>query len=132
MICPYCNGKVELVSGNAIYPHRSDLHDKHFWLCAPCDAYVGCHDGTTKPLGRLANTELRQAKIAAHSVFDPLWQRVNGHRRMTRNAAYGWLADQLGVSRSECHIGMMDVDRCRLVVALCNFYGPSLSKQGSN
>lgn len=128
MICPYCNNEAWLVSGNIVYPHRPDLFDKRFWLCTPCDAYVGCHDGTEKPLGRLANQELRQAKIAAHAVLDPLWKSGS----MTRNAAYQWLADQLGIPRSECHVGMFDVDRCRLVVALCNFYGPSLIKQGSS
>lgn len=117
-----------MVSGNVIYPHRSDLFYKRFWLCAPCDAYVGCHEGTERPLGRLANAELRRAKMAAHAVFDPLWR--NGH--MKRSQAYGWLADQLGIPCTECHIGEFDVDRCRLVVALCNFYEPGLSKQGSN
>jgi hypothetical protein len=102
-----------------------------FWQCAPCDAYVGCHSGTTNPLGRLANAELRQAKIAAHAAFDPLWKFhtfKDGHQSMTRNAAYQWLADQLGIPRADCHIGMFDVDRCRLVIALCRFYEEALTR----
>lgn len=128
MICSYCNNEAELVSGDTIYPHRPDLHHLRFWQCAPCDAYVGCHKGTERPLGRLANTELRQAKMAAHAVFDPLWKSGP----MTRNTAYQWLSDQLGIPRADCHIGMFDLDRCRLVVALCNFYEPGLIKQGSS
>lgn len=118
--CPYCNNEACLVGGDVIYPHRPDLRYRRFWLCAPCDAYVGCHEGTERPLGRLANSELRQAKIAAHAAFDPLWRPLNGHRRMTRKAAYGWLARELRIERENCHIGMFDVATCRRVVEICN------------
>lgn len=63
-ICPYCNKAAELVDGTAVYPHRSDLAHKRFWLCKPCDAWVGTHRDSKKhlPLGRLADKELREAK----------------------------------------------------------------------
>jgi len=64
------------------------------------------------PLGRLANAELRAAKRAAHAAFDPIWKGGD----MSRHAAYGWLAKQLGISRANCHIGMFDVDGCEAVV----------------
>lgn len=131
MICPYCNNEVELVSGDAIYPHRPDLHHKRFWLCRPCDAYVGCHEDTERPLGRLANSELRQAKQDAHVAFDALWKRTSPAGSFDRNGAYQWLADQLGIPRADCHIGMMDVDRCRLVLALCNFHERRITGEGS-
>lgn len=38
--CPYCKSAAELVGGDVIYPHLPWLHDKKFWMCAPCDAYV--------------------------------------------------------------------------------------------
>ena len=114
MVCPYCNNPAALVTGREVYPGKRWLYGKSFYLCGPCDAYVGCHDGTTKPLGRLANAELRAAKIAAHAAFDPLWQSG----RMKRQEAYGWLADQLKIAREHCHIGMFDVETCRLVVAI--------------
>ena len=114
VICPYCNSEASLVTGREVYPGRRWLYGKRFYLCEPCDAYVGCHDGTTKPLGRLANAELRAAKIAAHAAFDPLWKSG----RMTRQEAYGWLAMQLKMERNHCHIGMFDVETCQLVVAI--------------
>ncbi|MDR0480872.1 MAG: DUF3268 family zinc-finger domain-containing protein [Gallionellaceae bacterium] len=59
--CPYCDRDAQLVTGVTIYPHRDDLRRKHFWLCAPCNAYVGTHQRNRKmglsgdePLGRLA------------------------------------------------------------------------------
>lgn len=105
-----------LVSGNVVYPHRRDLGHRQFYLCKPCDAYVGVHVGTTKPLGRLANRELRLAKMAAHAAFDPLW-RGQGHKK--RKEAYGWLADTLGIEREDCHIGRFDVPLCLKTVDIC-------------
>ena len=103
------------VNGKVIYPHRQDLYDKLFYQCPPCDAYVGCHPGTDRPLGRLANAELRHAKSAAHAAFDPLWS----HGARNRKSAYVWLAQQLGIAVDQCHIGYFDLEQCRRVVALC-------------
>jgi hypothetical protein len=112
-VCPYCGANSEHVDGKVVYPHRPDLAEKRFWLCRPCDAYVGCHDGTPEPLGRLANAELRKMKSAAHSAFDPLWR--DGH--MKRSAAYKRLAEHLGLDSEQCHIGMFDVAMCAKVIA---------------
>jgi hypothetical protein len=113
-ICPYCDKTSALVNGTVIYPHRPDLSHKMFYQCVPCKAYVGCHDGTTNPKGRLADAALRAAKIRAHAAFDPLWQGG----LMKRNSAYGWLARKLGIPRDACHIGMFDVATCERVVAI--------------
>lgn len=121
--CPYCHKPAQLVDGTAIYLNRPDLAGKNFYLCDPCDAYVGCHpaqtptqngvgDGTV-PMGRLANAELRRAKNAAHAAFDPLWKSG----RMHRKAAYKWLSKALGLTSQQTHIGMFDVDQCAAVVA---------------
>lgn len=132
--CDYCDRPAKLVSGTAIYPHRTDLAHKNFWKCDPCDAWVGCHpkrtarqkgrgDGTL-PMGRLANAELRKAKQAAHAAFDALWRSG----AMRRKQAYAWLAEQIGVSVENCHIGMFDVDGCKAVVAACR---PRTTTQGA-
>lgn len=115
IICLYCGKPAALVTGDVVYPHRPDLSEKHFYMCYPCAAYVGCHPGTKKPLGRLANAELRKAKQAAHVAFDPLWR----DRKQKRKAAYTWLAKQLGIHVNDCHIGMFDVEMCRRVVEAC-------------
>jgi len=114
-VWPYCKGRALLVGGLKIYPHRQDLKDKKFYLCGPCNAYVGCHPGTTNALGRLANAELREAKMAAHAAFDPIWK--TGQKK--RGGAYAWLCDQLGIEKKDCHIGMFDVEMCKRVVAAC-------------
>lgn len=123
VICPYCQKRAQLVGGDVIYPHRPDLAGKNFYLCDPCNAYVGCHpaktatqngvgDGTV-PMGRLANAELRRAKNEAHAAFDPLWKSGAMHRK----AAYKWLSKELGLTSQQTHIGMFDVAQCAAVVA---------------
>ena len=111
-ICPYCGKFSKKVTGKEIYPHRNDLFKLCFYSCATCDAYVGTHKGTTKPLGRLANKELREAKSVAHRAFDPLWKLG----RMKRKEAYKWLAETLNIDAEDCHIGMFDIDMCEAVI----------------
>lgn len=123
--CPYCGRDAVLANGLTIYKHRPDLAELNFWLCKPCDAYVGCHPPTrynkfssVEPLGRLANAQLRKAKSSAHKVFDPIWKTG----KKTRTEAYQWLAEQLDISLDECHIGMFDVDMCIRVQTVCASY----------
>ncbi len=108
--CQYCNQKANLVDSSVIYGKSYGL----IYLCKPCDAYVGVHKGTTKPLGILANAELREWKKKAHSIFDPIWK--NG--KYTRKEAYRILADKLG--EKEVHIGESDIDKCKKIIEICN------------
>ena len=116
MKCPYCGNDAELTTGYKVYPHRLDLADLKVWACFPCDAWVGTHKNspTHAPLGRLANAELRKAKMAAHAAFDPWWKSG----RMTRREAYQKLADLMSLDPKDTHIGMFDVDQCKTVVLL--------------
>lgn len=111
-LCEYCNNAAEKVTGREVYPHRPDLYEKIIYRCRPCNASVGCHPGTDKPLGRLANQPLKKAKMAAHAAFDPLWKS----KKMKRGEAYKWLAAALGLSVDDCHIGMFDEAMCKRVI----------------
>lgn len=128
-ICHYCGKESERVTGAQIYPHRPDLHGKRFYRCpGDCGAYVGCHEGTIRPLGRLANAELREWKKRAHAAFDPIWISRFERRReedpkykkgMARGGRYKKLAELLGIPRDDCHIGMFDVDLCKRTIEIC-------------
>lgn len=112
--CPYCGGKTEWVNSIEIYKVKSY---GMIFLCNPCLAYVGVHHKTSKKaLGRIANKELRQWKMSAHSHFDALWKGKMG----MRNQAYEWLTQAMGIPRDRCHIGMFNVDQCKEVVRICN------------
>jgi hypothetical protein len=114
--CPYCRTPSALVTGREVYPHRRDLHELPFYQCAPCDARVGCHPGTTRALGRLANAELRTLRSAAHAAFDPIWKTG----KMSRTSAYKWLATQLQSPNGIVHIGEMNEAECQQVIEVCN------------
>lgn len=116
VVCPYCNQNAIMVKGNIIYPHRKDLNHLNFYLCFQCDARVGTHKGTDKPLGRLANAELRKMKSKTHLFFDLIWKS----KKQTRKQAYIWLAKKLGIDIRDCHIGMFDVHTCQKVIDICN------------
>lgn len=125
VLCDYCKKQAEYVDSSAVYRRSYGM----IYLCRTCSAWVGVHRGTDKPLGRLANAELRDWKKKAHATFDPLWQAKLKLRReqrgsdykkhWARGSAYKWLSEQLGISKKDCHIGMFDVDKCKKVVEIC-------------
>lgn len=112
-VCPYCGANAVLVHSRVVYGNGRDYGN--VWVCSnypTCDAYVGVHRSTNRPLGRLANRRLRNAKMTAHDAFDPIWKE----KILSRSAAYGWLAEQMEIPVEQCHIGMFDVGQCRKVV----------------
>jgi len=129
-ICPYCGRPSVLVDSAEVY-RRS--HGP-IWICRPCKAWVGVHqnDDKNRPLGRLANAELRSAKRGAHAAFDPLWtrkmERDGCSKGAARKAAYSWLSQQLGISFNDCHIGHFDISDCARVVEVCEPYNRALAK----
>lgn len=112
-VCPYCGRRTSLADSAEVYHGRSY---GMMYICHPCGAYVGCHRGTTKALGRVANAELRQLKNQAHEAFDRLWKDTT----MNRHQAYRWLQETMGIDAEYCHIGMFDEDQCRQVIELAN------------
>jgi len=106
-VCPYDGSATKCLDSKKQYHGRSY---GPIWVCPRCGAYVGCHKGTTKALGRLADKHLRAAKIGAHAAFDMIWKS----KKMKRSAAYAWIAEKLGITSAEAHIGMMDLEQCEL------------------
>lgn len=114
MNCPQCGAPAVLVDGRVLRPDVRKFHHRNFWTCPKCDVHVGCHKGTTEPLGTLADRETRQARLEAHEAFDRLWKFKVWN--LDRPQWYAWLADKLGLTADECHIGRMDREMCREVV----------------
>jgi hypothetical protein len=98
IFCVECDKKItpRLVYGNVVYPKSPKLAHKRFWQCVSCKNFVGCHENANKnkmrPLGVIANRELKQARIAIHNVIDPIWR--NG--KLTRSEIYASLGRELG------------------------------------
>lgn len=62
-----------------------------------------------------AGSALARARMSAHAAFDPLWKSG----AFTRGVAYEWLASELGIPVTECHMVLMDEAMCQRVVAIC-------------
>ncbi len=108
MICPYCK-KEAIWSENKIIYGRNYGISYMCYYCKPCDAYVGCHNNTRKPLGTMANKELRGWRKKAHAVIDPLW-KTNG---MKRKEVYAMLKNKFG---KDIHIGEADIGLCKEII----------------
>lgn len=132
-ICPYDKAISKLVDSIIVYKKKSY---GMIWLCAnypTCDSFVGTHPDN-RPVGRLANKELRAIRRKAHVYFDTLWRgkmkRSGCTQKEARVGAYSWLASKLGIETKKCHIGMMDVPECLRVVSICEPYYKKIIASG--
>lgn len=110
-ICPYCAGKVIFTDSAVLY---NGVSYGNIYYCTNCNASVGVHKGTNKPLGTLANSALKLKRREAHNVFDGWWRA----RRMNRTKAYEWLAEQMKLPVYQTHIGQFDMAQCDQVVQI--------------
>lgn len=128
ILCNYCGDHTDYVDSSEVYSRSYGM----IYLCKPCNAWVGVHKNTDKPLGRLANSALRDWKKKAHAAFDPLWKRKLEIRQKergsdykkayARGSGYKWLGKQMGIDSKDCHIGMFDIEQCKRVVEICSPY----------
>jgi hypothetical protein len=121
--CPYCGSGVKLQNSTTIYSKDYG----NIYVCGNypnCDAYVGTHKGTNKPLGRLANKKLRELKKKAHLYFDSIWKyrKLKTKDKNSRKLAYKWLSEQLGIDVNDTHIGYFDEETTQKVINLCYAY----------
>lgn len=108
MKCPYCGKEAEWCENKKIYG-RNYGRSYMCYYCQDCNAYVGCHNNTKNPLGTMANKELREWRMKAHSLIDPLWKTGE----MKRHEVYQMLADRFG---KQIHIGEADVENCKDII----------------
>ena len=108
IICPYCGKEAEWCENKVIYGKN---YGKSYmcWYCENCNAYVGCHQNTRKPLGTMANQELRDLRQECHKLFDQLWKDGG----MTRKEAYQFLFIHTGVK----HIAWTNKKDCQKVIS---------------
>ena len=125
-ICRYCGGAIRLVPAKNIYGdsvYKLGLEHESVYQCQNCNARVGCHKGTTRPLGNVANETLRLKRMETHKVFDAFWKS----NHMSRTQAYKWLSQQLRLPEKQSHIGGFEMDQCQKVIELCGNYGQEVA-----
>jgi len=120
-LCDYCGKPAWLANGYTVKARCAGV----VWACFECNAWIEVHADSPKlePMGRLANAELRAAKHEAHEAFDDIWK----FGIMTRDQAYVWLSEEMGLPLEACHMAWFDVDDCRRVVAIMRDYERALA-----
>ncbi|TXH35247.1 MAG: hypothetical protein E6Q98_15760 [Rhodospirillaceae bacterium] len=102
--CPYCSSAAELIGE----------HPAGAWVCTgepTCDAYCGA-DKHGRPIGTLANADLRRARAAAHMAIARLPIRLKAARRR--------IAKELNIALTDCHVDRLTEAQCWRVVEICN------------
>ena len=117
-ICRYCGGVIRLVPASSIYgesAQRLGMSEEWVNQCQNCNARVGCHKGTKRPLGNVANEVLRLKRMETHQVFDSFWKS----RGMSRTKAYRWRAEKMELPEAKAHIGGFEMEQCHRLMELC-------------
>lgn len=102
--CPFCNSDVVFTSNKELY--GKEYGNGKCYLCRNCKASVGTHNGTKRPLGVMANKEMKVLKKACHDLFDYVWKSG----KLSRGRAYSILANQLDIPQKDCHFGHFQTD----------------------
>lgn len=116
IFCCKCNELVKayLTTGKEIYPHRRDLFNLMFYKCPKCGGYVGCHKGTTDPLGVIPTQELKRERIKIHNKMDVLWKKG----QIRRKDLYKKISQRIGY---EYHNGTTKtIEECKCVLKIIN------------
>lgn len=58
-------------------------------------------------------------RARGHAAFDVLWK--DGYFK-SRNRAYKWLAEELGIPQNACHFSLFSKGECEKVIEVCNDY----------
>lgn len=106
MVCPVCNVLAEFVNDKTLYGR--DFGGRMFYHCPQCDSRVGTYEGTPIPLGSLAGPLTVELRRRCHQAFDTLWK----HGMMSRDEAYLWLANAMGLPLYAAHIGKFNNEQC--------------------
>lgn len=111
--CPYCRKPAKFMTSKKYY--GKDFQ-RNVYVCHPCNASVGTHGRSNRPLGTLANKDLRHLRKLCHQSFDTLWEGSKNTQMMTRLQAYQWLRKSLGIPKKEAHIGRLNILQCRKII----------------
>ncbi len=117
--CPYCGAEAKLRPASVVYKENTLHSDSYLFVCdryPKCDAYVGVHKDSKRPMGTLANGDLRNKRIQAHKVFDKMWKSG----LMTKWQAYKWLQGKFALNEKQAHIAMFSEYMCDQLINICN------------
>lgn len=95
--------------------------EKYLYVCSgypSCDSYIGAHKKSMRPMGTMADSDLRNKRIEAHRALDAIWK--NGY--MTKHSTYIWLQNRLNLREKDTHIGKFSYYLCEQTIRECTDY----------
>jgi len=116
--CPYCGAHAAYRPAAVVYGKSTKFADAYLYICSrwpSCDAYVSAHKKSKKPMGTLANSELRHKRILAHRALKSLEKQY----KMEKRDVYIWLQSKLAFTEEQTHIAMFSEYLCDQVITLC-------------
>ncbi|WP_404317482.1 zinc-finger-containing protein [Klebsiella oxytoca] len=117
VVCPYCNNSALLAKGSQIHFKSYYFKDnKYYWICQACEAWVGCHKNSGRPMGIPAKSDLRKMRKKVHLKYEYYLNK----EKMSRNEAYLWFCRKLNCNICECHIGYFDEAMCIRALGIFN------------
>ena len=103
LYCPYCGRMAVLRPAKHVYGSQNLDPGNYLYVCSgypSCDSYIGVHKKTMRPMGTLANGDLRHKRIEAHRALN---QVVNSGI-MTKKGIY-LVAEQVRSKGKRCPAG---------------------------
>ena len=131
--CPYCGSLATLRPASVIHGLSDISAGTYLYVCRrwpACDAYVSAHDRTHRPMGTLANGDLRHTKqpLGTLANGDLRHKRILAHHAlhsvqtqlgMNRDQSYRWLQTQMGLPGDQVHIAKCGDYRCEQIIRIC-------------
>lgn len=117
-ICPYCGRVSVLRPAEYVYGANTINAGSHLYVCSgypACNAYVSVHEGSKRPKGTLADSELRNKRIRAHRALNSIVRAGC----MSRDGVYIWLSGRLNIPYEETHIGYFSDYLCEQAIKEC-------------
>lgn len=128
LYCPYCGRMAVLRPAKHVYGSRNLDSGNYLYVCSgypSCDSYIGVHKKTMRPMGTLANGDLRHKRIEAHRALN---QVVNSGM-MTKKGIYIWLQNRFGLREKDMHIGKFSEYRCEETAGNARLYWNNIQKE---
>lgn len=110
VVCPYCGNPAQFMTSNEFYGQD---YGTNLYVCRPCDARIGTHRGSKRPLGTLANDRLRKLRMYCHSLIDPFWK----YGKYSRSTVYARMSKAMSLPPSQTHIGMFNEEQCLKLIS---------------
>lgn len=116
--CPYCGAYAMKRPASVVYGEVARVKNGYLYVCSrwpACDAYVSAHRKSGRPMGTLANGDLRHKRIMAHKALEEFRRR----HHMEKWEAYLWLQARLGLGKEQTHIAKFSDFLCEQVIEVC-------------